>query len=119
MAEQQTIIAEISKNYYEKQDHPLRPNNAGPKGNSTGSAADASLIDWEKMLLCDRFELVIEVNRKRGYRLESWQLNRVVTVSHGITCINETIVAQFELTLSEKLKRFEGLGTPHVPVNHG
>ena len=72
------IVAEVSKNYPE--------------------------IDCPDMprLLSQRFERIINVNLSRGYRLQSWQLNRIVVRSKLVAedaedaiAINETIVAVF------------------------
>lgn len=43
--------------------------------------------------LCGRFEKVIEVNRRRGYRLHSFTMHRLMT---GPETMNESIVAVFE-----------------------
>lgn len=45
------------------------------------------------LLLCERFERVIEVNRQRGYRLHSFTLHQLMTDSHQLV---ETIIAVFE-----------------------
>ncbi len=45
------------------------------------------------LLLGQLFEHVIDVNRRRGYRLHSFQLHRLMT---GINQMNETIIAVFE-----------------------
>jgi len=47
----------------------------------------------EKGLLAERFEAAIEVNRRRGYRLQSFSLHRLMT---SATNLNETIIAVFE-----------------------
>jgi hypothetical protein len=44
-------------------------------------------------LLAEQFEAVIEVNRRRGYRLYSFELHRLLT---GPRALNETIIAVFE-----------------------
>jgi hypothetical protein len=44
-------------------------------------------------LLAEQFELVIETNRQRGYRLHSFQLHRMMT---SLSAMNETIIAVFE-----------------------
>jgi len=70
------IVAEVSKNWF--QDEKDSPGNYG-------------------RLLCKQFEQVIDVNRNRGYALESWQLATAVTPAtpkQG-TAINETIIAVF------------------------
>jgi hypothetical protein len=59
----QTIVAEVSKNW-------------------PGDPED---------LLSMRFEEVIEVNRERGYQLQSWHLSRVYVEE----ALNETIIAVF------------------------
>lgn len=73
------IVAEITKNW-------------------TGTEKPSRLISQE-------FELVIENNRKRGYRLASWRMTMVGTPSGLVmparsmveeTSITETIVAVFE-----------------------
>ena len=64
----QFIVAEISKNWI---------NGESP----------------EKGLLAERFEAAIEVNRQRGYRLQSFSLHRLMTSRDAL---NETIVAVFE-----------------------
>ncbi len=63
------IVAEVSKSWI----------NGKPVSNSP--------------LLAQSFEAIIEVNRRRGYRLHSFQLHQVMT---SITAMNETIVAVFE-----------------------
>lgn len=70
MAERTFIVAEVSKNW-------------------DGCRSPSHL------LLCQQFEEVIEVNRKRGYRLHSFELSRTMT---GKTVLNETIIAVFEKT---------------------
>ena len=67
------IVAEVSKNWPER-DEPDMPR-----------------------LLSQRFELVINVNLSRGYKLQSWQFSRVVTHNalHAEDAVNETIVAVF------------------------
>lgn len=62
------VVAEISKNWYQ--------------GHSQ-----------EKGLLAERFEAVIEINHRRGYRLQSFSLHRLMT---GPEFLNETIIAVFE-----------------------
>ena len=62
------IVAEVSKNWPEQDDELGMPR-----------------------LLSQRFERVINVNWSRGYKLQSWQLNRLVSQD----AINETIVAVF------------------------
>lgn len=64
----QFVVAEISKNWID------------------GQSA-------EKGLLAERFEAAIEVNRRRGYRLQSFSLHRLMT---GHNSMNETIIAVFE-----------------------
>jgi len=64
----QFVVAEISKNWIDGQ-------------------------SLEKGLLAERFEAVIELNRQRGYRLQSFSLHRLMT---GPNAMNETIVAVFE-----------------------
>jgi hypothetical protein len=49
--------------------------------------------ELEPGLLAQRFEHIIEVNRQRGYRLQSFSLHRLQT---GPTEMNETIIAVFE-----------------------
>ena len=44
-------------------------------------------------LLCQRFEEVVNVNLKRGYRLQSFTLHRLMTSPDEL---NETIIAVFE-----------------------
>ncbi len=46
-----------------------------------------------KPLLCQEFELVIEANRRRGYRLMQFQLHQLKTDDD---CVTETIIAVFE-----------------------
>ncbi len=41
--------------------------------------------------LSERFEVVIERNRQRGYALHSWQVNHIPTMDG----MNETIIAVF------------------------
>jgi hypothetical protein len=67
---QRFIVAEISKNW--RDGVPLTPG-----------------------LLAEAFEQVIKVNRKRGYRLHSFTLHRLMT---GAKDMNETIIAVFELS---------------------
>lgn len=43
-------------------------------------------------LLSERFEVVIETNRRRGYKLHSWALNTTPSASGVI----ETIIAVFQ-----------------------
>lgn len=51
-------------------------------------------------VLANEFECVIEVNRKRGYALHSWQLGRVHhRAPSGVGIINETIIAVFRSAL--------------------
>lgn len=64
----QFIVAEISKNWIE--------------GRSPSP-----------LLICEQFELAIEYNRVRGYRLHSFQLHRMMTDERRL---NETIIAVFE-----------------------
>jgi hypothetical protein len=49
--------------------------------------------EMEPGLLAERFERVIAVNHKRGYRLQTFNLSRTMT---GPNSINETIIAVFE-----------------------
>ena len=49
--------------------------------------------ELEAGLLAERFEQIITVNRRRGYRLQSFALHRVMT---GPATLNETIIAVFE-----------------------
>jgi hypothetical protein len=63
------IVAEISKNW--------------PEDNIPGV----------RRLLSERFEDVINHNRARGYRLDSWRLDRF---SPEPGTLNETIIAVFE-----------------------
>lgn len=44
-------------------------------------------------MLCEQFEHVIDVNRRRGYRLHSFQLHRLRISDEQM---NETIIAVFE-----------------------
>ncbi len=69
----QFIVAEVSKNW-------------------SGEPAPESSRD----ILCGRFELLIEVNRKRGYRLHSFSLHRLMVADDQM---NETIIAVFEKEL--------------------
>ena len=65
------IVAEVSKGYI----------NGVPIDEKTGP-------------ICVEFEKVINTNRKRGYRLHSWKLDRILdSDSHQL---NETIIAVFE-----------------------
>jgi hypothetical protein len=68
---QRYIVAEISKNWF-----GARP-----------GAGDPSEFVRQK------FEEVLEVNRRRGYRLHSFAFHRLMT---GPAELNETIVAVFE-----------------------
>ena len=63
------IVAEISKNYY----------------------ADGRSL--QPFALSQLFEEVIDVNHRRGYRLLSFQLHRLMTRPNEL---NETIIAVFE-----------------------
>lgn len=63
------IVAEVSKNW-----------RGGAEVTPTG-------------LLATQFERVIEVNRKRGYRLLTFALHRLMTAPDEM---NETIIAVFE-----------------------
>jgi hypothetical protein len=65
--EDQFIVAEVSKNW------------------KIGDAATAPL-------LCQRFEKVINVNLKRGYKLVDW---KTIGYVNG-EIVNETIIAIFE-----------------------
>lgn len=47
-------------------------------------------------LLSERFELIIEVNRQRGYRLHSFALNQLIADTDSMV---ETIIAVFEQAL--------------------
>jgi hypothetical protein len=47
------------------------------------------------LLLAQSFELAIEYNRVRGYRLHSFQVHRMMT---ALNSMNETIIAVFERT---------------------
>ena len=69
------IVAEISKNWI---------NGSSPSGPT---------------LLCQLFEMVIEKNRQRGYRLHSFELHRLMV---GINQMNETIIAVFEVVLEKQ-----------------
>lgn len=66
----QFIVAEVSKNW--RSGHPVN-----------GDARTIAAL----------FELVIEHNQGRGYRLLSFQLHRMMT---SVDELNETIVAVFE-----------------------
>lgn len=68
----QFIVAEVSKNWTGQWVGPLP------------SPSD---------ILCGRFEQVIEHNRKRGYRLHSWNIHRLMVDKDSL---NETIIAVFE-----------------------
>lgn len=68
--EPETIVAEVSQNY-------LNGVACGLKDAPFG--------------LAPRFEMVIEVNRQRGYTLDQWQLSRLF----GGGSLNETIIAVF------------------------
>lgn len=53
-------------------------------------------------LLCEQFEMVIEHNRTRGYRLHSFQLHRLIVSRYSDQSddqMNETIIAVFELRM--------------------
>jgi hypothetical protein len=63
------IVAELSKNW------------------------DRGLPVADTGLLSEQFEVVIETNRRRGYRLVTFELDRMVV---GDGHINETIIAVFE-----------------------
>lgn len=69
MQDTEYIVAEVSKNW---------PELAGE--------------DDYPRFISQRFEHVIEVNRQKGYRLDSWHLNRIPHLDGGA---NETIVAVF------------------------
>ena len=71
--EPNTIVAEISKNWFKRDER------------ADGPRAD---------LLSNRFELVIQANAERGYELDSWRLDRVFIPAEG-GIINETIIAVF------------------------
>jgi hypothetical protein len=43
-------------------------------------------------LLSNRFEMIINVNKQRGYKLIDWKIDRIVIEG----CLNETIIAIFE-----------------------
>ena len=68
--EQKFIVAEVSKNW----------------------TKDSPATD----LLCQRFEMVINVNHARGYTLKDWKM---LSVTNG-NDLNETIIAIFESTIS-------------------
>ena len=57
--------------------------------------------DESKTTLSERFEDVIEVNKWRGYKLESWQFCQVVVpvYPNAFPTMTETIVAVFVRTL--------------------
>lgn len=63
------IVAEISKNWID----------------------DVSVADTPP--ICAQFELLIEHNQARGYRLHTFTLHRLMT---SINAMNETIIAVFE-----------------------
>lgn len=70
------IVAEISKNWRD------------------GLPADNGLV------LANRFEVVINQNLERGYRLQSWQLHRLIwdeaqPDGPPVRYCNETIIAVF------------------------
>jgi hypothetical protein len=69
----QFIVAEISKNWSDGRE-------MAPTG-----------------LVSTQFEQVIEVNRRRGYRLHSFQLHRMMTTAAQGPVLNETVMAVFEL----------------------
>lgn len=54
-----------------------------------------------KDLLCQRFELVININAKRGYKLIDWKFNMIINQ----TTLTETIVAIFEKEIKRKPKK--------------
>jgi hypothetical protein len=65
------VVAEVSKNWPDPE---------------AQAAAD---------LLCGKFEAVINHNRRRGYVLHSFALNRIVTGTAEMPGMNETIIAVF------------------------
>jgi hypothetical protein len=69
------IVAEVSKNWKDG-----RPFNGSP------------------LLLSQLFENVINVNNARGYRLHSFQINRIATSPDEL---NETIIAVFEADVDQ------------------
>lgn len=71
MSEQPFIVAEISKNWIDGQE-------ATPTG-----------------LLAQQFEVIINTNAARGYRLHAFQIHRIIISVHEW---NETIIAVFERT---------------------
>lgn len=75
------IVAEISKNW-ERAEYIGDLGDAQPSG----------------LLISQQFEQVIDANRRRGYKLHSFQLHRMMTSGN---VLNETIVAVFELTNEE------------------
>lgn len=48
----------------------------------------------DKTPISKRFEEVINVNLKRGYRLRDWHMNQLITTHEGF--LTETIIAVFE-----------------------
>jgi len=57
----------------------------------------AGELQSTKRPLCTLFEQAIAVNERRGYRLHSFQLHRLLT---GPDEMNETIIAVFEHAVS-------------------
>lgn len=57
---------------------------------------DGKPVDTTFNSLADAFEYLIETNRKRGYRLHSFQVHRLMTRPDEL---NETLVAVFEHTI--------------------
>jgi hypothetical protein len=83
------IVAEISKNW---------PEAICTEGHLPPFKDCAACAERET-LLSQRFEHVIEVNRRRGYILVSFQLNRMVPQRGQL---NETIIAVFERALTRE-----------------
>lgn len=75
----------------------------GPAGHDDGCDMIVSEVsrNWpggHASLLSEQFELLIRTNAARGFKLDSWQLNRVMVNGRGRdtpTYINETIIAVF------------------------
>jgi len=83
------IVAEISKNWPEA---ICTAGHLQPVESCEACAA-------RKTFLCERFEHIIEVNRRRGYILVSFELNRIVPQPGQL---NETIIAVFERALTRE-----------------
>lgn len=81
------IVAEITKNW-------------GETTQDSAYAKPSPELPDKPVLLSERFEHAIAVNKERGYELESWQYQKVAHPDQEYmhkTVISETIIAVFIL----------------------